>query len=408
MKTLTLIKILIFLTIFTLSGYSNIHSYSVKSESSLFITNPKGLENWKVDSVVSINWMINNSTDKEIDFIKLEYTIDNGKTWKIILYKVPAILGNYMWKIPKEIFEIDTSLSKIKSKGNVFARIRISNIDDTSSFDVSNIVNITKPKVEDKTTLHALLFGAGDFISAFSPKKDTASNSKTTSITNGTVGVLLTDSLHWNLSVGITIVSSSDTVVDNYGSSILSPKKGTASLGLNLTWMPFSKLSFLTPLGFYLNMNASDGLWGYDTISTYRENRLFVSYVPGNKFTVKSINYAFSSGFLLSYRGLLKDKVGVSTLGVYLSFGTVLRQVLGDVKSLNGGLVYNRLMNTNQSTFFGFQWGAKIIFNNFALSLSMLNLFATNDRPNVIGLTTNQLLLNFEFKTMVGIFDIKF
>jgi uncharacterized repeat protein (TIGR02543 family) len=62
---------------------------------SLSLTSPEGGENWYVGSSHNITW---NQTN--VDNVKLEYSLDNGQTWKTITASTPAPVGSYWWTIP--------------------------------------------------------------------------------------------------------------------------------------------------------------------------------------------------------------------------------------------------------------------------------------------------------------------
>jgi len=376
---------------------------------SINITNPKGLEYWKIDSVVSVNWMIENFDLNKSKYIKLEFSSNGGATWVLIIDKVLSIAGDYNLRVPKNIFDEKTD----KAKSNKKIRLRLTDAIDSNTYTISNEISVTKNKEKEKTIVHGLLFGSGDFESAFSPKKDTASMSKSTSIVNGSVGIILTDSSKFELSTSISIFSLSDTVVNNYGSSILIPKKGTISLGLNLSLTPFVfKIgTFPVPLGFYANISVSNGLWGYDTLGLEKSDPNIpqpVIYRSGNRFNVKSVNYALGAGLLLSYPGKYAEKGVTSLFRFELSIGFAMRQIVGDVISHDNGRLYTSLLRTDKVSFLGFQWGAKIVYNHLSVGVGVINLYTKNDRQNIPGLTTSQILLNVEFRSLFKVFDVPF
>jgi hypothetical protein len=82
------------------------------------ITSPSGGENLPRGSSQKITWV-----SYKVSNLKLEYTTDNGTNWINIVSSIPADSGYYTWIIPNT-----PSLCKIK----------ITNIDDTTLYSVTN------------------------------------------------------------------------------------------------------------------------------------------------------------------------------------------------------------------------------------------------------------------------------
>jgi len=83
------------------------------------LTSPNGGEVWNVNTSQNIIW--NSSTLFTSAYI--EYSIDNGSTWNIVVASTPNT-GSYTWTIPNTV--------------TTRAKIRISNVGYPSNFDVSN------------------------------------------------------------------------------------------------------------------------------------------------------------------------------------------------------------------------------------------------------------------------------
>ena len=66
-------------------------TYQVFAQS-ITITSPNGGENWEAKSVQLIKWQSEN-----VNKVKLEYSLDNGLSWGIIVLSVDASLGEYSW-----------------------------------------------------------------------------------------------------------------------------------------------------------------------------------------------------------------------------------------------------------------------------------------------------------------------
>jgi len=76
---------------------SNIHDISDSSfevYTGIELTTPNEYEEWAVGSTHEITWI---STD--VDSVKIEFTIDKGKTWFTIVPSIDASLGSYEWTI---------------------------------------------------------------------------------------------------------------------------------------------------------------------------------------------------------------------------------------------------------------------------------------------------------------------
>jgi len=114
---------------------SNVQSISESFEiTGLALATPNGGEEWLIGTDRDITWSISNS-----DRIRLEYSIDEGMTWRIIVADVPGTPSTYSWDIPETA--TDQALVKISSVANP-------NLADTSNTVFSIIGNgvvITSP-----------------------------------------------------------------------------------------------------------------------------------------------------------------------------------------------------------------------------------------------------------------------
>lgn len=91
-----------------------------KEGSLLSLCSPNGKEKWLKESTQKITWIC----DTAISTINLDYSTDNGQTWKNIADNVYANASFYNWILP------NTSSSQCK--------IKISNTNDPSIFDMSD------------------------------------------------------------------------------------------------------------------------------------------------------------------------------------------------------------------------------------------------------------------------------
>ena len=62
---------------------------------SLRVVSPNGGEQWTAASTRTIRWTFN-----EVDNISLEYTLDDGVSWKTIADNIPASRLSYDWEVP--------------------------------------------------------------------------------------------------------------------------------------------------------------------------------------------------------------------------------------------------------------------------------------------------------------------
>jgi uncharacterized protein (TIGR02145 family) len=77
------------------------------------ITTPNGGENWKVGEIDSIKW-----TSTNVSATKIEYSIDNGTSWSMVIASTPASVGYYPWTIP--------------NTPSAVCKVRISDVADTN------------------------------------------------------------------------------------------------------------------------------------------------------------------------------------------------------------------------------------------------------------------------------------
>ncbi|RKY29622.1 MAG: hypothetical protein DRP68_07060, partial [Candidatus Omnitrophota bacterium] len=101
-----------------LSVYDTSNS-AFKIKASFQITAPNGGEAWIVNNTEDITW----NTQGTVDNVKLEYSIDGGNNWSLIIDSTPNT-GSYSWTIP------DTISSQ--------CRVRVSDVNDSSAFDISD------------------------------------------------------------------------------------------------------------------------------------------------------------------------------------------------------------------------------------------------------------------------------
>jgi hypothetical protein len=83
------------------------------------VTAPNGGENWVVGTVHQVKW-----TRQDVNYIKIEYSTDNGSVWFVVVPLRLAALGSYNWTIP--------------STPSAQCLVRISDVDSSAINDVSD------------------------------------------------------------------------------------------------------------------------------------------------------------------------------------------------------------------------------------------------------------------------------
>ncbi|MEM4325847.1 MAG: WD40 repeat domain-containing protein, partial [Candidatus Pacearchaeota archaeon] len=99
----------------------NDSTFFVVSNKNIILIFPNGGEIFRAGSQQQIQWSSSNITN-----IKIEYTTDNGSSWSLIANNIPANSGSLIWTVPN------------LSSSN--CRIKISDTDDPSIFDISDNV----------------------------------------------------------------------------------------------------------------------------------------------------------------------------------------------------------------------------------------------------------------------------
>ena len=94
-------------------------SFSQTSSQTITVTSPNGGESWQANSTQFIKW-----ESKNIDKVKIEYSLDNGLSWGTIAESVDASLGQYTW-----------TAADVKTP---YVLIRISDVYNPSVYDVSD------------------------------------------------------------------------------------------------------------------------------------------------------------------------------------------------------------------------------------------------------------------------------
>ena len=113
-----------------LNSLRMIYEYSEVLPPSITVISPNGGEEWYGESTREINWI---STG--VNIVRLEYSVDNGNIWTLIVDSLDASVRSYTWMVPN----IPTTE----------ARIKITDVDNTDVYDVSDdVFTINEPFFE--------------------------------------------------------------------------------------------------------------------------------------------------------------------------------------------------------------------------------------------------------------------
>ncbi|MBK7956998.1 MAG: hypothetical protein IPK03_02135 [Bacteroidetes bacterium] len=100
------------------SDISNL-AFKIVQPPSITITSPNGTESWLVGSSQNITW-----TTTGVQFVKIEYSTNNGLKWKMINPAILSSLGTYAWTIPDSV--------------STQCKIRLTSTVDSNLFALSN------------------------------------------------------------------------------------------------------------------------------------------------------------------------------------------------------------------------------------------------------------------------------
>ncbi|MBX2976571.1 MAG: hypothetical protein KF721_10580, partial [Ignavibacteriaceae bacterium] len=100
----------------------------------LLLSAPNGGEIWQAGTQKTISWVSN-----EIEFIRIEFTSNNGATWNVIRNSIAANEGSVQWSIPTDV-------------SSAISKVRIYDISDPSLGDSSdNVFTIKRLEVTSPT-----------------------------------------------------------------------------------------------------------------------------------------------------------------------------------------------------------------------------------------------------------------
>jgi len=238
------------------------------------LTSPNGGEKWVAKSPQTITW----NTRGNIPRVKLEYTEDNGTTWKVIAASIENG-GSYNWILP-DIKAVD------------LVKVRVSDPYDNTVYDESNnpfsIVYVTvKFNVEDFDTLQHL----SDF-----------------AVSEPTTG--------WNDSGLNSPLSREGTYP--YGTYTTFFTK-TSYIDNSVTWNPPKQGDDVYVITIYLENSASAQVT-WEAIFTY-------SYAPADD-SMSAVGSLQRKGKLVGLREDERARMGGAVLTIYEADGTTVRKTL--------------------------------------------------------------------------------
>lgn len=234
-------------------------------------------------------------------------------------------------------------------------------------------------KTADEKTVEVSIFFSGNLSSA--PGQGSSNGSTEL---NGSVGFNITDTTSWEFDALITGLSIPDTVKQEYGSNFLITKKGLTSIELSANWRPFTKKNnwfwLFRKIGFYGYFTTSNGLWKY-----------------GDSL-IRTSNLGYGLGTMVYINGTMDDK----HYKVMIGFGITARGLVGDIGQADKTNLRMRLLNTENTLFWGTDFSVTLGFENFTVTARYIGL-RKGDGNDVVGLTKGQLFNSVIFKTSLNI-----
>ncbi len=110
-------------------------TFNINFAPRIFITSPNGGEDWQAKTTHDIMW-----TSINVDSVKIEYSLDAGGNWSMIISRTSASTGKYTWVLPdtssaQVLIRISSAIdaSVYSTSSNVFTISPVTGIDDYSS-----------------------------------------------------------------------------------------------------------------------------------------------------------------------------------------------------------------------------------------------------------------------------------
>ena len=94
-------------------------SFSQTASQTITIISPNGGENWQANSTQLIKW-----ESKDVDNVEIEYSFNNGFSWRVITRSLDATTGEFLWNTP--------------DLGSPYFLVRIRDKSKPNVYDVSN------------------------------------------------------------------------------------------------------------------------------------------------------------------------------------------------------------------------------------------------------------------------------
>jgi hypothetical protein len=261
--------------------------------------------------------------------------------------------------------------------------------------DIATLVN----RLTGANKYHISLFASGDFLNTLQNSTGSSNNS----ILSGSLGIIYTNARR-NLSImsRITLLSTQDTVINSYGSQILTPAKGkgfgTAIAGISYSFK--QSPDTLRAWAFNATVAASSQHWRLD--SSQLNNVDSVNSTMNNIFTEPAT--ILGADITLSHHISVADSIPVGGSKYPLSFGFnagIAERILGGdilkpLKNNNSMLYkigyYADRLPTTRNKFFGFEAGSSISLGPVMTEFEVY-YFPSNekDKQPIYGLTGLQV-----------------
>lgn len=239
-------------------------------------------------------------------------------------------------------------------------------------------------------SIKVYLSASGDIQTAISTKD----NSNGESVGNGSLGMSVADDKFFEVASSITVASIGDTVKEGYGSSLLITNKGSASAEFNINYFPFalhggSKLwdKILRRLGIYFFATLSNAVWKYEGDTTV---------------VIKALNSARGIGAMITLKGEFNTGDDKKEFRISINAGYAYRDLLGDIRQDGKEALRMKMLNTEKTTFVGWEYGLSLSIDNLSLDAKYVRL-GKGDGAEVSGLTHGQLLTKIAFRTRFNV-----
>lgn len=197
---------------------------------------------------------------------------------------------------------------------------------------------------------------------------------------NGSVNTLNTSS---EFSAKITIASSADTIMNEFGGAMLNPGTGSQSAYIEWSGWKLENRKWWDPRGIF-NLHfygiISSGTWMADSISK------------------KVTTLAWG---IHTFHDFINREINSNRIIVRFNLGIAARGVLGDITGAENKRFREKVLGTDKRNFFGGEAGLTIQINSVKAFFNYLYLRPLETNDKVPGLTQGQVLAGFTIQANI-------